>query len=188
MARLRSPQKRQAILDAAALEIDATGLGASTARIAKRAAVAEGTLFTYFANKETLLNELYLDIKIELYRLLNSGPSANGTLKERTRHIWTTFLDLAIEFPEKRKVSLQLNMSDLITPETRERVASYSGTVAQTLTELGQQGASRGLPISFASSVLAAMQEVATDFIARQPADRQRLSDLAFEAFWKAVD
>ena len=39
-------------------EIAEVGLGAPTAKIARRAGVAAGTLFTYFANKEELLNEL----------------------------------------------------------------------------------------------------------------------------------
>jgi AcrR family transcriptional regulator len=36
------------------------GIDASTAGIAKAAGVAEGSLFRYFPDKDTLLNELYL--------------------------------------------------------------------------------------------------------------------------------
>ena len=46
MARAKSEEKRQAILRAAVREIARSGLGASTAKIAKGADVAEGTLFT----------------------------------------------------------------------------------------------------------------------------------------------
>jgi hypothetical protein len=46
MARVRSPEKRSAILRAAVYEIAKTGLGAPTAKIAGRAGVAAGTLFT----------------------------------------------------------------------------------------------------------------------------------------------
>jgi len=52
MARVRSPAKRTAILRAAVHEIAEAGLGAPTAKIARRAGVAAGTLFTYFATKE----------------------------------------------------------------------------------------------------------------------------------------
>jgi AcrR family transcriptional regulator len=60
MARARSPEKRSAILQAAVGEIAEAGLGAPTAKIAKRAGVAAGTLFLYFANKEEL-RDLLLD-------------------------------------------------------------------------------------------------------------------------------
>ena len=54
MARLRSSEKRRAILQAAVYEIAEAGLGAPTSKIARRAGVAEGTLFIYFPNKEEL--------------------------------------------------------------------------------------------------------------------------------------
>jgi AcrR family transcriptional regulator len=69
MARIKSPEKRSAILQAAVREIAEAGLGAPTAKIARRAGLAAGTLFTYFANKEKLLNELYFELKIEVYRV-----------------------------------------------------------------------------------------------------------------------
>jgi AcrR family transcriptional regulator len=72
MARVRSPEKRSAILQAAMHEIAEGGLGAPTAKIARRAGVAAGTLFLYFANKEELLNELYLEPKGEAYNFAAS--------------------------------------------------------------------------------------------------------------------
>ena len=68
MARVRSPEKRTAILQAAVHEIAKAGLGAPTAKIARRAGVPAGTLFLCFANKEELLNELYLEPKGEAYK------------------------------------------------------------------------------------------------------------------------
>ena len=62
MARPRSEDKRDAILTAASELVATQGLGAATAKIAKQAGVAEGTLFIYFANKDDLLNQLYLEI------------------------------------------------------------------------------------------------------------------------------
>jgi AcrR family transcriptional regulator len=187
MARVRSPEKRSAILQAAVHEIAATGLSAPTAKIAQRAGVASGTLFTYFATKEELLNELYLQLKIEVYTRVNTGFPHQGSLERRTRHIWSSFLDWAIEFPEGRKVSAQLNLSDLITPETRERTAAERGAVEGTLNELGSRGALRGLPAGFAASAMSALQEATMDFIARQPKQRAAIIERAFQMFWRAV-
>ena len=50
MARPRSEDKRTAILEAATEVVAELGIGAPTAKVAKGAGVAEGTLFTYFAN------------------------------------------------------------------------------------------------------------------------------------------
>jgi hypothetical protein len=56
MARARSPDKRRAILGAAVHEIAETG-----------------TLFTCFANKKELLNELYFELKLDAYKIILYG-------------------------------------------------------------------------------------------------------------------
>lgn len=187
MARARSPEKRSAILQAAALEIAEAGLGAPTAKIAKRAGVAEGTLFTYFANKEELLNELYFDLKIEVYKRVNANFPHKAALKRRTLHVWSSVLDWTIEFPEKRKASVQLNVSDLITPETRERTVAERGAIDRTLSELGSRSTLRGLPAGFAAATMSAMQEATMDFAGKRPKQREELIQRAFEIFWRAV-
>jgi AcrR family transcriptional regulator len=187
MARVRSPEKRTAILRAAVREIAKVGLGAPTAKIARRAGVAAGTLFTYFPNKEELLNQLYIELKGEVYARVNANFPHMGNLERRTRHVWSNYLDWAIEFPEKRKVSVQLNVSDLITPETRARTAAERGTIDGTLSELGTRGGLRGLPAGFAAATMAAMQEATMEFVAQQPKQRDELVERAFQVFWRAV-
>ena len=49
------------------------GVSAPTAKIAKGAGVAEGTLFTYFANKDELLNRLYLELKMDVRDAMMTG-------------------------------------------------------------------------------------------------------------------
>ena len=187
MARLKSPEKRSAILQAAVYEIAETGLGAPTARIARRAGIAEGTLFTYFADKEELLNELYLELKLEVYASLNSRFPHKAGLERRAWHIWSTYLDWGIEFPEKRKVSVLLNLSNVITSETRARTLGERSAIDATLSELEKRVALRGLPAGFAAAMITAMQEATMDFISRQPRHRKQLINSAFRVFWRAV-
>jgi AcrR family transcriptional regulator len=187
MARLRSPEKRSAILQAAVHEIAEAGLGAPTAKIARRAGIAAGTLFTYFPNKEELLNELYLELKLEVYTRVNANFPRNGSLERRARHIWSSVLHWAIEFPDKRKVSAQLNLSDLITSETRMRAAAERNTIDAALGELATRGALRGLPPEFATATMAAMQEATMEFVAKQPKHREQLIERAFQVFWRAL-
>ena len=186
MARAKNPDKRIAILHAATFEIAETGLGASTANIARRADVATGTLFTYFANKKELLNELYFELKTEAYAKINSDFPNKAGLERRARHLWTGFLDWSIEFPERRKVSVQLNVSDVITAETRARTAEARGNIDTTLQELGDRAALRGLPPGFAAAFMGSLQEATMDFVAKQPDRREELTRKAFQVFWRA--
>ncbi len=185
MARPRSPEKRQAILQAAVREIAQTGLGASTAKIAKGANLAEGTLFTYFATKDDLLNELYIELKSDAYRRLTVDFPHGAGLRERARFVWTQYLGWAIEKPNDRKVSVQLNVSDVITAETRERIGGERGAVEQTMSELDKRGAFKDLPPGFSSSAMAAMHEAVMDTVAKRPRQKTALIEQGFEAFWR---
>jgi AcrR family transcriptional regulator len=187
MARIKSPGKRAAILRAAVREIAKSGLGAPTAEIAKHAGVAAGTLFTYFPNKPALLNELYLQLKGEAYANVNAKFPGRGSLQRRARHIWSSYLDWAIEFPEKRKVSAQLNVSDVITAATRKKAGAARGAIDETLRGLSRRGARHGLPPGFAAATMAALQEATMEFIARQPRQRKQLMARGFQVFWRAL-
>jgi hypothetical protein len=61
--RPKTGDKHAAILRAAARTIAEDGIGAPLPGIAKAAAVAEGSLFRYFPDKDKPLNKLYRDLK-----------------------------------------------------------------------------------------------------------------------------
>jgi len=185
MARVRSPEKRQALLQSAVREIAKEGLEVSTAKIAKGAGLAEGTMFTYFASKNDLLNELYVELKTETYRVIHQNFPHQAALRERARHIWTEYLRWAMEKPGEQKVSVLLNLSMVVTEATRERVNSERGAVAETMEELGERGAFKDLPPGFASSSMLAMQEAVMEMAAKKPRQKAQLVERAFAAFWR---
>lgn len=187
MARAKSPEKRDAILRAAARAIAQSGLGASTAKIAKGADLAEGTLFTYFPTKDDLLNELYIELKSELYRHINAEFPHGADLRGRAQHVWTEYLHWAMKNPDERKASVQLNVSDVVTAGTRERIGSEQGALGQTMSEVASRGAFRDLPPRFASSAMMAMQEAVMETVARKPRQKTMLIEKGFEAFWRMV-
>jgi AcrR family transcriptional regulator len=187
MARARSPEKRKAILDAAVREIAENGLGASTANIARRASLATGSLFTYFATKEQLLNELYLALKEEVSERIAADFPVRGDLKSRLRHVWTRYAAWALDFVEKRKVVMRLGVSDVITPETRTRSLANLAQVDAAFRELSRSAALRGLPAGFAASLMTAFQQALIDTVEKNPARREVLVRKIFELYWRAV-
>jgi AcrR family transcriptional regulator len=92
MARLLSEEKRNALLTAATNAVALAGVAASTARIAKDAGVAEGTLFIYFPTKDELLNQLYLDLKSDLRGFLTTDYPADTSVQEQIHHLWSRSL------------------------------------------------------------------------------------------------
>lgn len=124
MARPRSEDKQIALLEAATAVVAEQGLGAPTSLIAKRAGVAEGTLFRYFPTKDELLNALYLDIKRSLAESMRELIGRAATPEELVRSLWNGYIDWGIANPVAVKALNQLAVSDKITAQTRAQAKS----------------------------------------------------------------
>ncbi len=187
MARPRSEGKRNAILDAAAEVVAELGIGAPTARIAKDAGVAEGTLFTYFATKDELLNQLYLMLKLDLREAMMSGYPAGKSLIDRGRHIWNGFVSWGSAYPLKRKAMVQLAVSDRITEKNKKLGLEAFGEINEMLRESLASGVLKDQPPAFAAAIMNAIADTTMDFIAREPGQAKQYTKAGFDAFWKAI-
>src|SRR5580692_2721138 len=187
MARPLSEDKRTAILEAAAEVVATLGLSAPTAKIANGAGVAEGTLFTYFANKDELLNRLYLELKIDLRDAMITDYPAGKSLIDRSRHVWDRYIGWGSAHPLKRRAMRQLAVSDRITEECKKLVGDAFGEFNDMMRECAAGGAMRHQPPAFATAIMGVIADTTMDFIAREPAQAKRYTKAGFDAFWKAV-
>ncbi len=95
MARKRSDDKRQRILQAAAKVFARKGYhGARVSEIARRADVADGTIYLYFRNKEDILVSLFDEVMIEHLRQAREEVSALQGAPEKLRAIARRHLGL----------------------------------------------------------------------------------------------
>ncbi len=134
-----STSKRQQILDAALLLFVEQGLeGAATAKIAKAAGVATGTLFHHFANKQELISALYLEIKREL---ADSLPplQPEQEIQALATAIWNKALGWGLAHPEKIRFLLAYYQSPLLSAEARKTVKFETLGVVLELLQMGQQ-------------------------------------------------
>jgi AcrR family transcriptional regulator len=187
MARPRSEDKRDAILTAATQLVAAQGLGAATAKIARQAGVAEGTLFIYFANKDELLNQLYLDIKADLRAAMMADYPAERGLIDRNRHVWDRYIDWAGAFPAKRRAMIQLAVSDRVTEASKELGRLSFRELEALAHESFAAGALKDQPIAFGAAIMEALAETTMSFVAREPDKAAHYKRLGFETFWRAI-
>lgn len=123
MARPKSEDKKQALLEAATAAFAQSGIAASTALIARNAGVAEGTLFRYFATKDDLLNALYLHLKQDLCQTMLANLDRTITEpKEHTRNIWNSYVDWGIRNPLAHAAIRQIGVSEKLNAETEQAV------------------------------------------------------------------
>lgn len=187
MARPLSEEKRNAILEAATKAVAALGVSASTAKIAKDAGIAEGTLFVYFPTKDDLLNQLYIVLKAEFRAAIGNGDAENTSIEARCRHLWNSFVDWGAHNPEKRRALRQLTVSEKITPASQRAGSEGFSDIKAMLEEGFASGVLRPQPEAFLGATIEALTDVTLDFIARDPGRREVYRHSGFEAFWGAI-
>lgn len=187
MARLKSEEKRQAILAAAAAAIAERGVSAPTSAIAKGAGVAEGSIFTYFADKDVLLNELYLSIKASLYQHLSEGYPARASIAERLEHVWAAYIAWGAAEPAQRAAMAQLAVSEKITTENRLEGERMFGDIGRLFEDGVAHGVIRQQPAGFTAGLVTTIAETTIAFMHRHPEQADAYRQAGFEAIWRSI-
>ena len=187
MARPRSDDKRNAILAAATRVIVTHGLSASTARIARGAGVANGSLFTYFPTKAELFNHLYLELKTEMASAALQGLPPRAGTRGQLSHLWSRWTRWAVSHHGKRRALAQLDVSDEVTPATRAAAHRVMAGVGELLERSRAGGPMRDAPMGFVVAVMTGLAEATVGFMAADPANADRHCKTGFEALWRAI-
>jgi AcrR family transcriptional regulator len=189
MARPRSEDKRNAILDAATRLFAERGLTAApTSEISKLAGVAEGTLFTYFKTKDDLINALYREIKLELADAMMSDFPRKKNIRTKLRHVWDRYVNWGIASPRQRKVLAQLTVSEALTKESRDAgSAPFVEFQAMIRDAIEQRVFRNDVPVELISKSLAALVEATIDLTESNRARAKQYRDSGFQMFWAGI-
>jgi AcrR family transcriptional regulator len=187
MARPLSEEKRTAILLAATQAVASLGIAASTARIAKDAGIGEGTLFVYFASKDDLLSQLYLDLKAHLRNTITTGYPAEADVKERFQHLWNRLIEWGANNPEKREAMRQLAVYEKITEAKRKAEDETCNDIQGMIEQDFRSGALREQPAAFLSGLMEALADMVFEMAAKDGGSLVECRRLGWEALWGAI-
>lgn len=187
MARPKSDEKRNAILEAATRVIVSQGLSAPTAGIAKEAGIANGSLFTYFETKADLFNQLYLELKAEMASAALGGLPEDKELREQFFHLWRNWMDWAVAHPEKRRALAQLAVSEEITPESRAKGHKTMARIAELMERSRADGSMRNAPMGFVGALMNAAAEATMDYMLQDPKNGKKHCKAGFDALWRML-
>jgi AcrR family transcriptional regulator len=189
VARPKSEDKRNAILNAATRLFAERGLAAApTSEISNWAGVAEGTLFTYFRTKDVLINSLYQEIKLELADAMMSDFPRKKNVRTRLRHVWDRYVNWGIANPRERKVLAQLQVSEVLTKESRDAGSAPFVEFHTMIRDAVEQRIFRNdLPVELISKSLAALVEATIDLTVSSPSKAKHYQDSGFQMFWSGV-
>jgi len=174
-------------MSAAIRVVACRGLGAPTATIAKEAGVSNGSLFTYFATKADLLNQLYIELKSEMAAVALDGLPTERDMRSQMLHMWSRWLRWAAHSPEKRRTLAHLDVSDDITPESRQIAHQTMAGIAKLLELSCVNGPMRDAPLGFVVALMSAMADTTIDFMIRDPEHSDDHCTTAFDAMWRML-
>jgi AcrR family transcriptional regulator len=118
--------KRANILQATLKLISEHGFhGTPMSKIAEEAGVGAGTIYRYFENKETLINELFLELKKQIGQAMLFGFSEEAISEETFRRVWRNMFDFCVQNPQEMIFLEQYHNSPFLTPETEAATLQY---------------------------------------------------------------
>jgi AcrR family transcriptional regulator len=177
---------RRKILDVAAETVASDGLAASTAVMAKRAGIAQGSIFHHFETKSGLLNALFLDLKAEL-RGTVTADLPDAEIRERLQHVWLRWTAWGTDNPVRRRALTTLLGSDMITADSDARAADELAVGVRLFEEAGAGGPLDGQPLHFLSAVVAGVAYATMESMERDPGRAAALRTAGFDALWNML-
>ena len=184
MARPKSEEKRLALLKAAAEIVAEQGLEATpTSQVAKRAGVAEGTLFRYFATKDELLNELYIYLNQDMCETLMKRYVSSEPFRSRVQCLWDSYIDWGLAHPIASKTVNQLAVSSVLTAKTHELTIELFPEL-EVCTSFSRNEVFAGRE-DFADAIFTALADTTMSFAAHEPENAESFKKSGFAALWK---
>ena len=184
--------KRQKILDAALILFSQQGLeGTSTGQIAKTAGVAKATLFHHFENKSLLIDELFRDLKLELFSTLQPHTGiAEQDRYQAFKFMWITGVEWALENPVAMKFFTNVHFDP--TTQTREVIVSQMFASLDEIILKGQEdGELMSLNIDLVRHFIHSHFLICANWLIEQsespPEKTSKYINDSFDMCWRAV-
>ncbi len=188
MARPRSEDKRDAILDAAVQLFAVRGVWSTpTSAISAAARVAEGTLFTYFSTKENLVNEVYRMLKHEVAEALFFAYPKAADARVRFRHIWDRYIHWGIAHPERHRVLAQLQASHAVSADARASAEAGLKEIERLAKDSIRKKRIRNHPLPYLAAIMSSLAETTIDFAAHNRNSRTDYISAGFDIFWAGI-
>lgn len=187
MARPKSDEKKHAILAAAVRILAQRGVAAPTAAISSAAGVAEGTLFTYFATKDDLINAVYRDLKLGLADAMMAGYPRKKRVRERLAHVWRHYVDWGVAHPQEQAALKVIEAWPGLTAASKEAGARPFAEVQQLAADAAAQRLLRDVPAPFAGASLGALAEMTMQLIRDDPQQADAYRQAGFDMLWAGL-
>ncbi|MEM8908543.1 MAG: TetR/AcrR family transcriptional regulator [Bacteroidota bacterium] len=118
--------KKEKVLDTTLRLIAAQGIqGTPMSQISRESGVATGTIYHHFKSKEAILNEIYLQKKVDFERIIEASLNPSKRVKTQFADVWTGLFQYYTNDPLIFTFTQQVSSTPIITPESRKAGELY---------------------------------------------------------------
>lgn len=180
---------RQRLIRAALELFTAAGYHATTTpQIAKKAGVAEGTMYRHFDGKQELLNELYRASARWAMRLIEETDARGGPAQERLTRLGHALVVGAARDPAVVQIFLLDRHGALLDAESRDAATAFRVALERLAAQGKAEGAIRpGSAGVWAGAWLAVVVQALDRVVARDWTETHAGIALSLDAAWSAI-
>jgi AcrR family transcriptional regulator len=181
--------KRDGILKATLHLISQNGFhGTPMSMIAEEADVGAGTIYRYFDNKETLINELYLDVKREISQAMMEDFTLDAGTEESFKRVWFNIYRYCLQNPEKMIFLEQFQNSPYLTLDTEAATQEFMAPIFSAIQAVIDTGEIKDMPFGLMSVFVHDVTvAIAKRHISGALVMEEATLEMAAQACWDAV-
>lgn len=187
--RTKDENKRIAIREATVAEVVAGGLaGASIARIAQRAKLSQGTIYLYYPTKESLIRQVYVEIKQDMRNTLMDCLVASATSAENIREVWYALFNYAMEYPNYFAFAEYITAANLFDQVKEPALVEIEREMKSIITTAIDDGTLKSAPYESLQAVLVApISQLSRRVNIRQSRLSETVRDSTFDLIWQGI-
>ena len=135
--RKKCDKKRVALLNATLHLVNNQGFHAAPmSKIAKMAEMSPATIYIYFENKQDLINQLYLEMKVSFSTCAFKNYNEETCIKESFKQIWFNIVNFKLKKVEESNFLSQCDNTPIIDEEIKREGLKH----LQPLLDLWERG------------------------------------------------
>jgi AcrR family transcriptional regulator len=189
MPRIKDENKIIAIYEATlALVLKSGYAELNMAALAKEAGIATGTIYTYFKNKEALINQLYLYLKEEKVRQMFKQYRTADNFYLSFQKLWTAYFKISMNEYHKMMFIEQYAYSSIITATTRKKADALLMPMIDLLQGAQKEQLIKTVePEIILSSITGAVLEIVRYYQSKGTKPSKTTIEQCFEMAWTSI-
>lgn len=189
MPRIKDENKIQAIYQATlALVLKSGYAELNMAAVAQEAGIATGTIYTYFKNKEALINQLYLHLKEEKVNLMFKKFDDSESFYLKFQKLWLAYFKISFNEYHKMMFIEQYAYSSILTASTKIKADTLLLPMIKLLHEAQKEQLIKDVePEIILSSITGAVLEIVRYYQSKGTKPSKSTIEQCFEMAWTSI-